>query len=296
MPEVVQESLPLEPRPNKFIIPDDPVVVAPSSTPAPEVKPAASPEVKNAETKNTEEAAPSAEPEAKPEPEATPEQLAAKRERRAQNKLEKAYRVRAEALAKADLLEKRLTELETKKVVSDPGEPTLEKFDFDPEKYATAKAEYAKTKATKEFETKQRTEAQQQAYQKLVSAWETKAARGEDKYDDWQEKVGDIKPVAPFIAALMEADNAEEIAYHLGSHPKEAQRISKLSPWSQGREIGKIEAKLSAKTVEPKAPSKAPAPITPLTGAAALPDSGPSEADDTAIWIKKRQKQVHGRR
>lgn len=291
MPEI-QESLPLEQKaPNRFVIPDDPVVT-PSGNAVAEVP------AEVIKDQNTEEAAPSAEPEAKPEPEATPEQLAAKRERRAQNKLEKAYRVRAEALAKADILEKRLAELESKASpqVSVPGEPNLEQFDYDPEKYATAKAEFAKTQFSKEAQAKQQADYQTQARQKLVSGWEEKVAKAEDKYDDWQEKVGDIQPNAPFVAALMEADNGEDIAYYLGSNPKEAQRIAALHPLSQVREIGKLEAKLLLKTVEPKVPSKAPAPITPLTGAAAANSSEPSESDDTGAWIKKRQKQVHGRR
>jgi hypothetical protein len=290
MPEI-QESLPLEPKaPNRFVIPDDPVVTpsgnAVAVTPAEPIQ------------ADTEDSAPSTEPEVKPEPEVTPEQLAAKRERRAQNKLEKAYRVRAEALAKADILEKRLAELESKASpqVSVPGEPKLEQFDYDPEKYATAKAEFAKTQVSKEIEAKQRTEFQTQAQQRLASAWEEKAAKGEDKYDDWEEKVGTLKPTAPFVAALMEADNGEDIAHYLGTHVKEAQRIAALHPLSQVREIGKLEAKLLSKTVEPKVPSKAPAPITPLTGAAAANSSEPSESDDTGAWIKKRQKQVHGRR
>jgi len=290
MPE--QEVLaPEAPQPpNRFFIPEDPVT--------PEVTPVASAESpKTPATPDTEASAPSAEPEAKPEPEVTPEQLAAKRDRRAQNKLEKAYRVRAEAQARADLLEKRLAELETKAAPpSQPGEPRLEQFDYDPEKYATAKAEFAKAQAAKELTAKQQAEYQAQARQKLVSSWEEKVAKAEDKYDDWQEKVGDIQPNAPFVAALMEADNGEDIAYYLGTHPKEAQRIAQLQPLSQVREIGKLEAKLSLKTVEPKVPSKAPAPITPLTGAAAANSSEPSESDDTGAWIKKRQKQVHGRR
>ncbi len=297
-----QEQLPLEaPKapPNRFIIPDDPVVnatpaaVTPSSPSEPEVKAAAEP--------NTGDSATPAEPEAKPEPEATPEsveQLAAKRERRAQNKLEKAYRVRAEALAKADLLEKRLAELESKSVKQTPqeGEPTLAQFDYDPEKYATAKAEFAKTQAAKEIEAKQRTEQQTQAKQKLLSGWEEKVARAEEKYDDWQEVVGDIQPNTPFVAALMEADNGEDIAHYLGKHPKEAQRIATLPPMAQVREIGKLEAKLLSKTVEPKVPSKAPAPITPLTGAAPKSTEGLPETEDFGKWMKARQKQVHGRR
>ena len=299
MPEVVQESLPLEPaRPNRFIIPDDPVVVAPS-TPVPEVKTAPSPEVKtDSETTDTGDTATPADPEAKPATELTPEQLAAKRDRRAQNKLEKAYRVRAEALAKADALEKRLVELESKSKTPAPveGEPTLAQFDYDPEKYATAKAEFAKTQATKEIEAKQRADYQKQAQQKLVDGWEEKVAKAEDKYDDWQEKVGDIQPTAPFVAALMEAENGEDIAYYLGSHPKEAQRIAQLNPLSQVREIGKLEAKLLSKPVEPKVPSKAPAPITPVSGTAANVLDGPTEQDDYPTWLRKRQKQVHGKR
>ena len=298
MPEVVQESLPLEPRPNKFIIPDDPVVVAPSS-PAPEAKPADSPEVKtDSETTDTGDTATPADPEAKPATELTPEQLAAKRDRRAQNKLEKAYRVRAEAQARADQLEKRLAELEAKtnQPVSTPGEPTLAQFDYDPEKYATAKAEFAKTQAAKDFEANQRAAYQKQAQAKLVEGWEEKVAKAEDKYDDWQEKVGDIQPTAPFVAALMEADNGEDIAYYLGSHPKEAQRIAQLNPLSQVREIGKLEAKLLSKPVEPKVPSKAPAPITPVSGTAANVLDGPTEQDDYPTWLRKRQKQVHGKR
>lgn len=298
MPE--QESLALEaPKapPSKFVIPDDPEVVAPSgketpATPAPETK------AEEPKAPNKEEAATSADPEAKPDKELTPEQLAAKRDRRAQNKLEKAYRVRAEALAKADLLEKRLAELEAKSSPqqTQPGEPKLQDFDYDPEKYAAAKAEFAKTQAAKEYETKQRTEAQKQAHQRLISGWEEKVAKAEEKYDDWQEVVGDIQPTAPFVAAFMEAENGEDIAHYLGKHPKEAQRIAELPPLSQVREIGKLEAKLSVKPAEPKAPSKAPAPITPLAGTAAANTNEPSETDSYADWFKKRQKQVHGKR
>ena len=304
MPE--QSALPLDgskPTPGRFVIPDEPVVNLRSpSTPDVVEKPAEAPKEpeslpESSKETNTAEPAPAAEPEAKPEPELTPEQLAAKRERRAQNKLEKAYRVRAEALAKADLLEKRLAELESKaKPQETPqGEPTLAQFDYDPERYATAKAEFAKTQAAKEIETKQRTEAQQKASQKLASDWEEKAERGAEKYDDWQEKVGDIKPTAPFVAALMEADNGEDIAHYLGTHPKEAQRIAALSPGAQYREIGKLEVKLLAKTAEPKVPSKAPAPVVPLSGTGA-PATDPMSEEDYGKWFKNRQKQVHGRR
>ena len=210
MPE--QESLPLEVKApiNKFIIPDDSVDLV--TKPEESAVPAAAESVPPKDAQNTEEQAPSTKPEAKPE-EVTPEQAAKREGRRFERKLDKAYKARAEAQARAELLEKRLSELE-KSNVSKPveGEPRLEQFDYDPEKYAQAKAEFAKTQVQKEIETKQKTEAQQKAHQALVSSWEEKADKGSEKYDDWETIVGTIQPTVPFIAALMEADNGHDIA------------------------------------------------------------------------------------
>ena len=257
--------------------------------------PSAAAEVVAKDDQDTGEQAPPAKPEEKPAPEeVTPEQAAKREGRRFERKLDKAYRQRAEALARAEASERRLAELEKPKAPE--GEPKLEQFDYDPEKYAQAKADYAKSQATKEYEAKQRTETGKQQQQKLISDWEEKAERGADKHDDFQEKVGNIQPVNPLLMAIMEADNGDEIAYYLGAHPKEAERIAKLSQISQVREIGKLEAKLALTPEKPKAPSKAPAPITPLTGVAAVASPEPSEQDNMGDWMKKRQKQVYGKR
>src|SRR3990167_3909780 len=189
-------------------------------------------------------------------PEVTPEQAAKREQRRAQNRLEKAYRQRAEALAKAELLEKQLNEAKAVPTPPVAGEPTLAQFDYDPEKYATAKADFAKAQAAKDIEAKQRQESAQQERQRLITAWDAKVDRAAEKYDDFDTVVGELKPTAPFVAALMEADNGEDIAYHLGKHPKEAQRIAALSPLSQVREIGKLEAKLALEAEKPKKEKK----------------------------------------
>ncbi len=240
------------------------------------------------------EQAPPAESEGeKPKEELTPEQAAKRDGRRFERKLDKAYRQRAEAQARAELLEKRLKEIEERSKPPEPeGAPTLEQFEYDPEKYANAKAEFAKKQAAKELTAKQQAEQAEQARKRLISGWEQKYEKGEEKYDDYATVVGQIQPDSAFAAAIMEADNGEEIAYYLGKNIKEANRIAALSPLSQVREIGKIEAKLLAKPAEPKTPSKAPAPITPLSGAAQVATDVPSENDDMKTWIRKRQKQL----
>jgi hypothetical protein len=289
MPEAAvstpQAELPLAPK--RFELPPEP-----KAAPVETLAPAES--VKPAQDTGDQATPPSTEGDTPKEEVVTPEQAAKREGRRFERKLDKAYRQRAEAQARAEVLEKELAALRQPKAPE--GEPKLEQFDYDPEKYAAAKAEYAKTQAAKDFEARQKAEAGKQSQQKLLSAWEEKVERGADKYDDFNEIVGDLRPVNALVEAIMDAENGEDVAYHLGKNPKEAKRIAELPLVSQIREIGKLEAKLLSKPEKPQAPSKAPAPITPLTGAASVPSDQPSEQDDMATWMRKRQKQVHGKR
>jgi hypothetical protein len=244
---------------------------------------------------NTAEQAPATAPDGD-KPEVTPEQAAKREGRRFERRLDKAYKRAAEAQARAEFLEKQLNEFKAKATpaeVADPAEPKLEQFD-DIQKYAKALAKYESEKAVKDYQARQQGESQKQQQARLEQDWESKAERGEGKYDDWADVVGDIKPTAPWLAALMEADNGDEIAYFLGKNIKEAQRIIALSPMAQIREIGRLEAKLAAEPPKPKTPSRAPAPIAPLTGATPVATDVPSDQDDMGTWMKKRQKQVHG--
>ena len=270
--------------PKRFELPPEP-----AAAPA---EPAASEPPKPAQI--TEDEAPSTDPEGEKPEEVTPEQEAKRAGRRFERKLDKAYRQRAEAQAKAELLERQLAEArQAATPPKAPGEPTLEQFDYDPEKYAAAKADFAKKNAAQEITAKQRQEAMQAETQRLQSEWETKVEAGMDKYDDWETVVGELQPNTPFSVAIMESD--PDVAHYLGKNAKEAERIAKLPVRAQIREIAKLEAKLLAEPAKPKAPSKAPAPITPLTGTTPATVEGPSESDNISAWIKKRQKQVHGR-
>jgi hypothetical protein len=48
-----------------------------------------------------------------------------------------------------------------------------------------------------------------------VTQWETKASRAEGKYEDFDDVVGELTPTTPFAMAIMEAENAEDVAYYL---------------------------------------------------------------------------------
>jgi len=89
-------------------------------------------------------------------------------------------------------------------------------------------------------------------------------ARG--KYDDFEQVAYNPKLTITSVMAetIQSSDVGPEIAYFLGSNPKDADRISRLPALAQAKEIGKIEAKL-ASDPPVKRTTSAPAPISPVT-------------------------------
>ena len=120
-------------------------------------------------------------------------------------------------------------------------------------------------------------EAAKQHSQVLESYQELEEA-ARDKYDDFEQVAYNPKlPITNVMAeTIQSSDIGAELAYYLGSNPKDAERISRMTPLGQAKEIGKIEAKLAS---EPpvKRTTSAPAPISPVTAR----NSGSSTQDTT---------------
>lgn len=264
--------------------------VAPAAAPAAPATPATPEQPAEGvqqDAQDTGESAPPAKPEGdKPAEETpTPEQAAKRQGRRFERKLDAATRRYYEEKARADLLAKQLAEL-APKAAAEADAPRMDQFS-DIEEYAKAVGKYEREKGIKEYEAKQRQLADQQIQQRLVSEWEKKADRGSSKYDDFDEAVGDLAPTSPILRAIMDAENAEDVAYYLAKHRAEASKILALDVVGQVRAIGKLEAKLLAEPPKPKTPSKAPAPITPVGGASGGASDLPLDTDDINTWMKK---------
>ena len=88
-------------------------------------------------------------------------------------------------------------------------------------------------------------------------------------------------PITQAVAEeILQSDNPPAVAYYLGSHLDEAAAIAQMSPAQISRAIGRIEGRLSApasseapRQIEPKTVSRAPAPVTTLSGAPAVKKS-----------------------
>jgi hypothetical protein len=109
---------------------------------------------------------------------------------------------------------------------------------------------------------KQRDVKQQQSV--LVEAYHDREEEARGRYNDFEQVA--YNPNLPITAAMAETIQSSEVgpdmAYYLGVNPKEADRISKLAPFVQAKELGRLEAKLLAEPAT-KRVSSAPDPISP---------------------------------
>ena len=152
----------------------------------------------------------------------------------------------------------------------EPVKPDITKFteqaayDAALETWADKKAEFREAKKAKETAAQQ----EQRAFQEILHSHEEREEAARDKYADYEQVAYNPKlPITePMAAALRLSDIGPDIAYHLGKpeNLKEVERIAKLHPIAQAKEIGKLEAKLIAEPPAKKT-SSAPEPINPLT-------------------------------
>jgi hypothetical protein len=172
--------------------------------------------------------------------------------------------------------------------------PTASADQFEsPEAYAEAMA-YQKAE-----ELIAKREAAKQQSQVLESYQEREEA-ARDKYDDFEQVAYNPKlPITNVMAeTIQSSDIGPELAYYLGTNPKDAERISRMTPLAQAKEIGKIEAKLSDNPPVKKTTS-APAPISPVTarssGSPAFDTTDPrsTKTMTDSQWIEaERRRQV----
>ena len=172
--------------------------------------------------------------------------------------------------------------------------PTASVDQFEsPEAYAEAMA-YQKAE---ELIAKREAAKQQSA---VLESYQEREEQARDKYDDFEQVAYNPKlPITNVMAeTIQSSDIGPELAYYLGSNPKEADRISRMSPLSQAKEIGRIEAKLAAAPPVRKTTS-APAPISPVTarsaGATTLDTTDPRSIKSMTAsqWIEaERARQI----
>ena len=128
-----------------------------------------------------------------------------------------------------------------------------------PEAYAEALAYQKAEQILHEREVKR-----QQA--EILDGYRDREEEARDKYEDFEQVAynPNLRITEVMAQTIQASEIGPDVAYFLGANPKEADRISKLQPILQAKEIGKLEAKLADNPVVKKTTS-APTPIAPVT-------------------------------
>ena len=168
-----------------------------------------------------------------------------------------------------------------------------------PEQFTTTE-EYVEALTT----SKAQQIVQQQQYakqqQELLGSYHEKEEDARGRYEDFEQVAYNPKlPITNVMAQTIQAaDNGPDIAYYLGTNPKEAGRIAQLTPILQAKEIGRLEAKVASEPAT-KRTSSAPAPISPVTargghsGSFDTTDPRSVKTMTTSQWIEaERARQV----
>ena len=216
-----------------------------------------------------------------------------------EKRLSKERRKREELKTERDVLRKLALERDPPKPEPQKpteGEPTREKY-ASYEEFIEARAEWrADQRVDKKLQERETQDRERQAKSKQDQERDAfrKAMKESAKdIEDFDEVLAEIKntdPVANInVVAVEAADAPGKILYHLAKHPDEAERIASLSPGKQAREILRLEEKLAKPPVKT---SKAPEPITPVGGKAAVGDEMPDAAKEPDKWLRWREKNL----
>jgi len=195
---------------------------------------------------------------------------------------EKAYRARlqqeaAEAKAEAEQAKaRRQAILDAAKQEAPPKES-----DFpDPIEYAAAKAIWGAEQRLTEREAKNAGEAVKAAEGRaeeigkkeraiLEQSWAVARDEAKTRYADFETvALTGWEPSPVMTDLILTSDVGADVAYHLGQNRALAAQIAAMNPVEAARAIGRIEASLSAP--KPRTETKAPDPISPVRGSAAV--------------------------
>lgn len=177
----------------------------------------------------------------------------------------------------------------------DPEAPKREDFESY-EEWVRADARHVarqEVKAERETQAKAEKEAKaKEEFQRVQATHAEREKKAMAKYADYAELVLDdpTLPITDAMAhALMTEDDGAELAYWLAHNREEAQRIARLTPFLQAKEIGRLGERFKAPadpTPKPAPVSKAPEPIDPVggKGGAAASTKPPSDPNEYRRW------------
>jgi hypothetical protein len=219
-----------------------------------------------------------------------------------QKRIDELTRLRREAERDREFWREQAMKKEPEKpeeVIEEPVK-TLADFDYDEGAYQQHLFAKARAEAVNEAKRVLKEEQNHEITNRKLSTFRSKEAEFSKGVDDYVEAVTDpnLSISQTMADVATEMDNGPEVLYYLAKNPSLADEISRLSPLSAARELGRIEAKILNKPSAEKV-SKAPAPPPKIAAAEAStkvdPTKGDSDKLSTEDWMKQRNKQLRNK-
>ena len=174
-----------------------------------------------------------------------------------------------------EILEKRLArerrKLERERQQAIEPAPLQIESKLDPNQFQTTEA-YLEALANEKAEAIVAHREKSRSVQEIDTKYQDAVDAAIEKYPDFIQVAHTHPYMSQDMAAVIKAsDNSVEMAYFLGSNLKEAERIFRLPPMLQIKELGKLEARLEAAPPEVKKTTSAPPPIKPVVAGGTPP-------------------------
>jgi chromosome segregation ATPase len=217
-----------------------------------------------------------------------------------------AERIRAEK----DALEARLREYEAKQAPArqepqndapkaDDGKPTPDQY-TDAFEYAEALAQWSAEQALRARDKVEQERKAAEQRNQTVKAWEKRVEAFRKNIDDYDEVVASstVAVSDQVRDAILDSDVGPQLAYYLAKNPDVAEDLRSRSVISALREIGKLEAKLSAESVVEKPvakPSRAPAPINPIRATRPVESFVDGDGEFNGTYAQYKEARMKGR-
>lgn len=164
------------------------------------------------------------------------------------------------------------TEPKPEPVMGD-GEPNEDDYATYKE-YTRALARYEIRQELAAVESKQKQAKEQEEFRTREQVWQKKVEEGRKKYEDFDELFVDVEPPPAAIRDLITGPKVPvEVVHFLLTHPDKHKELNRMNPADAAFELADIKNQLAQQPKPTPKPTKAPAPMTPTRGSAAVVQS-----------------------
>jgi hypothetical protein len=175
---------------------------------------------------------------------------------------------------------------------------TLEDFEKARDKYIDDLVDYKIIKKQKTVEVQKKAEQEQKSYAEINQSFANKIREAADIDPDIETKRDEVGMLIStnMGIAIKQSEYAPELISFLHANKAEIDRINKLSPIAQIRELVKIENKLNAPaTTTTKTITQAPNPIKTVNTTTGTVMSVDEDNMSTEDWMKKERERRKGK-